>query len=239
MSQRNISSGMQPMKGKLFVVATPIGNLEDITLRAIQTLKEVDLILCENEKNSRNLLHHYRITTQITTFRKLSKEEDYDWIFRFLESGKNLAFISDAGTPGISDPGSTLVRMIRKRGFSIVPIPGASSLSAMLSVAGYQTNPTIFLGFLSPKKNQKEQELKKWSSEESLLVLFESVHKIDTTLEIIQKFFPNAEVLIGRELTKLHEEILLWKPSEKIPQFIKKGEFVILINNHLKKIAKE
>lgn len=227
------------MKGTLFVVATPIGNLEDITLRAIRILKEVDLILCENEKNSRSLLHHYQITTKLVSLRKISKEEDYQWIVQFLDSGKNLALISDAGTPAISDPGSSLVRFLRKKGHTVVPIPGASSLSTMLSVAGCQTNPTIFLGFLSPKKNQKETELKKWISEECLLVLFESVHKIDSSLEIIQRLFPNAEVLIGRELTKVHEEILLWKTSEKIPQFTKKGEFVILINNHLKKIAKE
>ncbi len=227
------------MKGKLFVVATPIGNLEDITFRAVKVLNEVDLILCENEKNSHTLLHHYGIHTQLTNLRRLSKKEDYHWIFQLLDLGKNLAFISDAGTPGISDPGSNLVRVLRKKGYTIVPIPGASSLSAILSISGYQTNPTIFLGFLSPKKNQKEQELKKWALEEALLVIFESIHKLDTTLEMIQKFFPNSEVLIGRELTKFYEEIFIWKPTQEIPKFVKKGEFVILINNHLKKIAKE
>lgn len=227
------------MKGKLYVVATPIGNLEDMTYRAVRILQEVDWILCENEQNSKPLLIHYQISTRIITLHRLRQESDYNWIFNFLDSGKSIAYISDAGTPGISDPGAGLVRNLRSKGYEIVPVPGASALSTILSVSGFQTNPTIFLGFLSPKKSQKERELAKWAGEEVLIVLFESVHKIETTLNLIQKLFPSAEVLIGRELTKIHEEILLWRPVEKIPKITNRGEFVILINNHLKKIAKE
>lgn len=226
-------------RGTLFIVATPIGNLEDITLRAIRILNEVDLILCENAKNSYRLLQHLAIKTPSKTL-FAGQENSFKWIIDDLKSGKNFAYISDAGTPGISDPGAGLVRQARKEGISIVPIPGPSALSAILSVCGFQVNPTFFLGFLSEKPNRKRLELEEYVEKEGLIVFYESVYKVKTTIGIVRELFPGTEVLVGREITKAHEEIKLYK-SEEITQdsIYPKGEFVILINNYKKKIAKE
>ncbi|HMV43060.1 MAG TPA: 16S rRNA (cytidine(1402)-2'-O)-methyltransferase [Leptospiraceae bacterium] len=225
--------------GSLYIVGTPIGNLEDITLRAIKTLNQVDLILCENAKNSQKLLNHHQIKTPYKTL-FTNTDSAYDWIIEDLKSGKEMAYISDAGTPGVSDPGAGLVRSVRKAGISIVPIPGASALTSMLSISGYQTNPTYFLGFLSEKPNKKRTELAEYTEKDCVIVFYESVYKIKTTLSILQELFPDSEILIGRELTKIHEEILLYKPEDlPIESITLKGEFVLLINNHRKKIAKE
>jgi 16S rRNA (cytidine1402-2'-O)-methyltransferase len=227
------------MKGSFFVVATPIGNLGDMTYRAVQTLKDSHLILCENAKNSRKLLEHYEIKTPYESLHRVREKQDHLWIANILEGGNHISYISDAGTPGVSDPGSSLVRYLRQNGHDVVPIPGPSALSAILSISGAQVNPTSFLGFLSEKSSRKERELELYASQDSLIVFFESVHKILGTLEIARRVFPHAEILIGRELTKLHEEVILWSPGTDLPKFEKKGEFVVLINNHLKKIAKE
>lgn len=226
------------MKGKLYIVATPIGNLEDMSFRAVRILKEVDLILCENKKNSQRLLSHYEIKTLSQTLFQ-SQEDKLDWIWELLLSGKNLAYISDAGTPGLSDPGANLIRLCRKKEISFVPIPGASAFATLISVSGFQANPSFFLGFLSEKKNRKRNELLEYKDLQGIFVIYESVYKLKDTLEIISEIFPESEILIGRELTKIHEEFILCKSSElnKL-KFTEKGEFVVLINNHLKKIAK-
>ena len=226
-------------KGKLYLVATPIGNLEDITLRAIRILKEVDQILCENSKNSYKLLQSLEIKTPFKTLFS-GQENAYKWIADEMKEGKNFAYISDAGTPGISDPGAGLVRAIRKEGLPIIPIPGPSALGAILSVSGFQVNPTFFLGFLSEKPGKKKSELEEYVNKEGLIVFYESVYKIKTALTIVKDLFPKSEILIGRELTKAHEEIKLYKSSEiDLDSIYTKGEFVILINNYIKKIAKE
>lgn len=224
-------------EGILYIVATPIGNLDDITFRAVDTLKKSDLILCENPNNSKKLLSHYGILTKTAPLYASTREEGFDWILESLKKGGVLSYISDAGTPGISDPGSRLVRMVRDNGFSVSPIPGPSALSAILSVSGAQTNPTIFLGFLSEKKGKKRKELEAFQKEDCLLVFYESVYKIKETLLLARTLFPEAEILVGREVTKLYEEWILWK-EESIPDFKEKGEFVVLINTHLKKMAK-
>lgn len=221
------------------MVATPIGNMEDITFRAIRILKEVDLILCENSKNSYKLLQKYEIKTLAKTLYP-GDENSFKWILDEMKSGKSFAYISDAGTPGISDPGSGLVRVTRKEGIRVIPIPGPSALATILSVSGSQVNPTYFLGFLSEKINRKRNELEEYVSKEGLIVLYESVYKIKKTLAIIKELFPGSETLVGRELTKLHEELILYKSNElPIDNINEKGEFVILINNYVKKIAKE
>ncbi len=225
--------------GSLYLVATPIGNLEDITLRAIRILKEVDQILCENSKNSYKLLKNFEIGTPAKTL-YAGQENSFKWIVEEIKNGKSFAYISDAGTPGISDPGAGLVRAARKEGLSIIPIPGPSALSAILSVSGFQANPTFFLGFLSEKPNRKKAELEEYVGKEGLIVFYESVYKIKTALGIVKELFPGSEVLVGRELTKAHEEIKLYKSEEIDPEKIyPKGEFVVLINNYTKKIAKE
>ncbi len=227
------------MIGSLYLVATPIGNLEDITLRAIRILKEVDQILCENSKNSYRLLQNFEIKTPSKTLFS-GQENSFKWIVDEMKNGRSFAYISDAGTPGISDPGAGLVRAVRKEGLPIIPIPGPSALAAILSVSGFQVNPTFFLGFLSEKPNRKKNELEEYVNKEGLIVFYESVYKIKTALTIVKELFPKSEVLIGRELTKAHEEIKLYKSIDINPESIyTKGEFVVLINNYTKKIAKE
>ncbi|MCE9501392.1 MAG: rRNA (cytidine-2'-O-)-methyltransferase, partial [Leptospira sp.] len=153
----------------------------------------------------------------------------------------SVSLISDAGTPGISDPGSRFVRFIRSQELPIIPIPGPSTLSAILSVSGFQANPSIFLGFLSEKKGKKEKELQKYTDFEGIIVFFESVHRIGHTLDLVKNIYPDSGILIGRELTKLHEE-LVYIPAGKLinpDNIMKKGEFVVLINNHSKKNSKD
>jgi 16S rRNA (cytidine1402-2'-O)-methyltransferase len=226
-------------KGSLYIVATPIGNLEDMTFRAVEVLKNSELILCENPNNSKKMLFRYQIESRTAPLYASTRDTGFNWIFEILEKGKNISYISDAGTPGISDPGSRLVREARERGFQSIPIPGASALSAILSVCGSQTNPTVFLGFLAEKKGKKQKDLEEFAGKECLVVYYESVYKIKETLRMTREIYPHSEILIGRELTKAFEEILVWNPEAKEPPVFKeKGEFVVLINNHIKKMAK-
>jgi len=231
---------MESKDSGLFVVSTPIGNLKDITFRAIEVLKNSEFILAENPSKSIRLLQHYEIKTPIRSVPRVVSDTTCKWIVEILRDEKSVSLISDAGTPGISDPGSGLVRFIRNLGLLIVPVPGPSALSAILSISGFQATPTIFLGFLSEKKGKKERELEKYRDFEGEIVFFESVHRIAHTLELIKSLFPDSGILIGRELTKLHEEIRLLPAGKDInpENIVKKGEFVILINNHTKKILK-
>jgi 16S rRNA (cytidine1402-2'-O)-methyltransferase len=225
--------------GKLYIVSTPIGNLEDITYRAISTLKNSFKILSENSKNSKKLLEKYEIQTPCSTLFASTKSEDMHWILESIQDGNDISYISDAGTPGISDPGNKLVRFLRSSSIQIVPIPGPSTLSTLLSVSGSQNTPCVFLGFLNEKKAKRRKELEEWASKDTVLVYFESVHRIFETLDITREVFPKAEILIGRELTKIYESLIVWKPDSPKPSFPLKGEFAVLINNFEKKIAKE
>ncbi|MBE7410776.1 MAG: 16S rRNA (cytidine(1402)-2'-O)-methyltransferase [Leptospiraceae bacterium] len=224
----------------LYVVATPLGNMDDITIRALNTLKESDLILAENPNHSRAFLKTHGIHSEIRGLPKIPTGEE-NRILEMFQGIEKISLISDAGTPGISDPGSGFIRFARKENWKIIPIPGASALTSILSVSGFQTNPCIYLGFLSDKKVSKIKELEKYSDFEGLIVIFESVHRIISLLEIIRDIFPKSNLLIGREITKYYEEFLYF-PIAKDANFsniTEKGEFVILINNRLKKIAKE
>jgi 16S rRNA (cytidine1402-2'-O)-methyltransferase len=239
-------SGNRPLSpedwGKFYVVATPLGNTGDITLRALEILKSSEEILCENAKNTIPLLRNLGIETRARTLFRFSsgsghsEEEFYASLLDGIQSGKSYALVSDAGTPGVSDPGSQVVRFLRTKGISAIPIPGPSALSAILSVSGFQANPTLFLGFLSEKKGKKTSQLREASACDGLIVFYESVHKMPVTLEILEEVFPNQEILIGRELTKIHEELIYYEKSslwrENPPTW--KGEFTVLVNNHKK-----
>lgn len=225
--------------GKLYVVATPIGNVGDITDRAKETLNRVDAILCESASETRKLLQKLGISKQTWPLYKDSSETPYHSLLTGLAEGKSFALVSDAGTPGISDPGSHIVRVAREKGFTIVPIPGASALSAILSVSGFQVNPTLFLGFLSEKPSKKRKELEGAEKIDGLIVFYESVHKLPRLYPLLTEIFPHSEVLMGRELTKSFEE-LRYYPNPKALQENPpnaKGEFVFLIN-HRKKTLK-
>lgn len=215
-----------------YVVATPIGNLSDITLRALETLKAVDLIICEDTRITKRLLDHYQIQKPIISYHQHSDIVKVDQIIKELKSGKNVALVSDAGTPGISDPGNKLVEVATKEGIKIVPIPGATALAAALSVAGFATDRFIFLGFI-PHKKRRRTLLKEISQEKRTVVFYESCHRIVKALEQLAEYLePERQIVVGRELTKMYEEIVRGNIKQVLKHFSNKepkGEFVVVI----------
>ncbi len=222
---------------KFYVVATPIGNMGDITLRALETLKSVDLILCEDTRTTGKLLSKYEIKKPTMSYHAQSKLAKTDKIFDLLKEGKNLALVSDAGTPGISDPGAMLVSKIKET-FSdeevqVVPVPGASAVITALSACGLPTHEFTFLGFL-PHKKGRETLFKEIAESERTMVFYESTHRILKTLEALAKFCPDKKVCIARELTKIYEEFKLGTASEVLEYLEKnpvkqKGEFTVIV----------
>ena len=222
---------------KFYVVATPIGNLGDITFRAIETLKNVDLILCEDTRVTKNLLNKYGINKPTMSYHAQSKLSKTDKILALLEEGKNLALVSDAGTPGISDPGAMLVSQIKNHeslNVEVIPIPGATALITALSASGLPTHEFTFLGFL-PHKKGRETLFKEISVSKRTMVFYESPHRILKTLESLEKFCPDKKVCIARELTKIYEEFKTGTPAEVLDYLTKnpvkqKGEFTVLVS---------
>lgn len=221
---------------KFYVVATPIGNMGDITLRAIETLKNVDLILCEDTRQTKKILDKYNISKPTMSYHSQSKLAKVDKIFELLEEGKNLALVSDAGTPTISDPGAILVSKIKthfSHSVDVIPIPGASALIVALSASGLPTYEFTFLGFL-PHKKGRETLFKEISQSKRAMVFYESPHRILKTLESLVKFCPNKKVCIARELTKIYEEFKIGTPTEVLEYFLnnkekQKGEFAVIV----------
>lgn len=214
----------------LYIVATPIGNLEDITLRALRILKEVDLIACEDTRRTSILLQHYDIKKPLISYHQHSKLQKVDFLIEQLKSGQNIALVTDAGTPGISDPGGVLIAEAIKNKIEVEPIPGPSSFATILSVAGFYLDKFLYLGFL-PKKKGKQTLLKKIAASEVPVVICESPYRIIETLKAIGEIAGDREVVIGRELTKKFQEILRGKISEILPSIRPQGEFVIIINS--------
>ena len=220
--------------GKLSLVATPIGNLEDITLRAIRTLKECDYVLCEDTRVTGKLLHHYEISAKMHRYDAHTSESAHTQILNDLEEGKHIVLVSDAGTPGISDPGVLLIKRAREAGVLIEVIPGPSAVTAAVSLAAIVGNQFSFLGFV-PHKKGRETFFKTLASYTHPTVFFESTHRILKTLESLQKEYPEATVYIGRELTKMHEEMLVGSAAEHLQILTEdpvrqKGEFVIIVS---------
>ena len=224
---------------KFYVVATPIGNMGDITLRAIETLKNVDLILCEDTRETKKILNKYAINTPTLSYHTHSKLAKTDKIFELLSEGKDLALVSDAGTPGISDPGALLVSKIKEDAYlhdsvNVIPIPGPTALIAALSASGMPTHEFTFLGFL-PHKKGRETLFKEIANSKRTIVFYESPHRILKTLESLEKFCPNKKVCIARELTKIYEEFKTGLPKEILDYLIlnpikQKGEFTIIVS---------
>jgi len=221
---------------KLFIVATPIGNLKDISLRALRVLKEVDLILCEDTRETKKLLDKYGIKKELLSYHSHSKLSKVEKIFELLGEGKNLALVSDAGTPGISDPGTVLVSKIKEKfgeNVQVIPIPGATALITALSASGLATHEFTFLGFL-PHKKGRETLFKEIAGAKRTMVFYESPHRILKTLESLIKFCPNKKVCLARELTKIYEEFKTGSPAELL-EYLKqnpekqRGEFVVIV----------
>ncbi len=219
----------------LYIVATPIGNLEDITLRALRILKEVDLVLCEDTRETGKLLHHYEIKKPLKSFHAQSKLSRIDDIIEMLREGKSLALVTDAGTPAISDPGSFLIQKIKEElpETKIIPIPGASALTAAFSASGITGGEFTFLGFL-PHKKGRETLFKEITQGERAYIFYESPHRILKALESLDKFCPNKKVIIARELTKIFEEFVSGSPKELLTYFKEnaekvRGEFVVMV----------
>jgi 16S rRNA (cytidine1402-2'-O)-methyltransferase len=228
--------------GTLYVIGTPIGNLEDITLRAIRILGEVDLVLCEDTRITKRLLDRYDIPTRTMSYHEHTKSEKVDSIIKMLESGKNLALVSDAGTPSVSDPGSFLVSMIREKSsnkVNIVSVPGPSALTAALSVSSLPASDFVFFGFL-PHKKGRMTLFKEIADTKRTSVMYESPHRVLKTLHSLKEVFeeqdeaPLRRITIARELTKIHEEVIEGTVDTLIGHFENegvtiRGEFVILI----------
>ena len=224
---------------KFYVVATPIGNMGDITLRAIETLKNVDLILCEDTRETKKILDKHGINKPTMSYHAQSKLSKTDKIFELLAEGKDLALVSDAGTPGISDPGAMLISKIKETYQSgevqVVPIPGASAVITALSASGLPTHEFTFLGFL-PHKKGRETLFKEISLSKRTTVFYESPHRILKTLESLAKFCPDKKVCIARELTKIYEEFKTGTPAEVLEYLEKnkekqRGEFTVLVSD--------
>ena len=220
----------------LYIVATPIGNLDDITLRAIKTFEEVDFVFAEDTRVTKKLLNHLGIEKIVYRYDEHTKMHQVSNIANMLENGNKIALVTDAGTPCISDPGFEVVDEALKRGIKVIPIPGPSAMTAAASVAGISTRRFCFEGFL-PKKKGRQTLLKSLATEERTIVIFESPHRIEKTLRDIETFIGVREVVIVREITKIYEEILRGTTTELIERLEKnpiKGEIVLLIKGNEK-----
>ena len=220
------------MAGTLYIVSTPIGNLEDITLRALRILGEVDLIAAEDTRHSLKLLNHYGISKPMISYWGERERVRSEEIIRKLQAGKTVALISDAGTPGISDPGAVVVRKAIEENIRMVPVPGPSALIAALSLSGLPTEVFTFIGFLPPKKAMRQKVLRDLSLGKSTLVFYEAPHRIMETLTDMELTFTDRKAALVKEITKIHEEVLRGSISEIIGMLGKTkiaGEYVIIM----------
>lgn len=202
------------MAGVLYIVATPIGNLEDITLRALRVLKEADLIAAEDTRHTKILLDHYSIATPLTSYHEHNEKTKARALVERLTQGEKIALVSDAGTPTLSDPGYRLVREAIHAGVNIVPVPGSSALTAALSASGLATDRFIFEGFLPAKKGERRERLTRVREERRTIVLYEAPHRLRESLGDLLDILGDREAVLGREITKLHEEFIRGRLSE-------------------------
>lgn len=224
------------MSGKLFIVATPIGNLDDITLRAIATLREVDLVAAEDTRHSQQLLNHLGIRQRLLSLHEHNERQRVASVIAELERGKNVALVSDAGTPLISDPGYPLLIAVIDAGFQVVPVPGVSSVITALSAAGLPTDRFSFHGFLSHRKAERLRQLQQLRGWPGTHILFESTHRIESLLQQINELIPAARLVLAKELTKRFERFIRGSARSCLDQMradpdLFKGEFVVLLKD--------
>lgn len=218
--------------GTLYTIATPIGNLSDISLRALETLRTVDIILCEDTRVTKKLLHHYEITTTTQSYHQHTSEEGISHIITALQNGKNMALVSDAGTPTISDPGSNLVAQVVAAGITVIPIPGAVAFVAALQAAGVDTSQFVYVGFI-PHKKGRQTLFTMIANETRTVVAYESPHRLLKTLDALRS--STRKVVVARELTKIHEEFVRGSAEEVYQVFAQrqsiKGECVLIVHD--------
>lgn len=220
-------------KGKLFLIPTPIGNLEDITFRAINTLKQVDIVFAEDTREASNLLKYYNINKKIESCHKYSEMKHREKIIKLLNEGKKIGYVSDRGTPLISDPGNYIVSEVIKENFDVIALPGATALIPALNMSGLDNSKFLFYGFLNSKKSSAEKELNCLKNEKYSIIFYESPYRIKSTLELIYKVFGNRKIALVREISKVHEEIIRDNIYNVINNFDTiKGEIVIVVEKN-------
>ena len=222
------------MAGKIYLVATPIGNLSDMSMRAIDTLKNVDIIACEDTRNTIRLLNHFEIKGYLTSYHEYNKIDKAYELCEKVKEGKNIAFVSDAGMPAISDPGYELCEIAYKEGIEVTVIPGASAVVSALAISGISSRRFCFEGFLPADKNEKKEILTELSQESRTIILYEAPHRLLKTLKELFEYLGNRNIAIVRELTKLHEEVLKGNLEDIIADYeaekiVVRGEYVLVI----------
>jgi 16S rRNA (cytidine1402-2'-O)-methyltransferase len=230
------------MAGTLYLVATPIGNLEDITLRALRVLKEVSIIACEDTRHTRVLLEHYGIKTKLTSYHEHNERERAEELGTLLQEGQSIALVSDAGTPAISDPGFRLARIAAERGAQVVPVPGATAFVAALVASGLPTDEFFFGGFLPARSTARRARLMEVRAIQSTLVFYEAPHRVAESLQDAREILGEREAVVARELTKLHEEFVRGRLSEIAEHFkseAARGEMVMVIDRTVLEEAQE
>ena len=217
----------------LYIVSTPIGNLRDITLRALETLKSVDLIAAEDTRHTKILLNHYEIQTPLTSYFEHNESKKADYLVGLLKEGKNIALVTDAGTPGISDPGYPLIQAAKENNIPVTVIPGPTALIAALTLSGLPAHEFIFLGFLPVKSGGRRKKLEEIKRETRTIIFYESPHRLLKTLKDIEEVLENPAIVVARELTKKFEEVKVGPVREILEYFTlhaPRGEFVVLIS---------
>ena len=221
------------MAGILYVVATPIGNLEDISLRALRILKEVDLIAAEDTRHTRNLLSHYDIRTALTSYHEHNEKTQAEKLVEKLRRGEDIALVCDAGTPVISDPGYRLVVEALSAGLRVIPLPGPSAVATVLSASGLPTDRFIFEGFLPAKKQERETRLQSLRAESRTMVFYEAPHRLQESLAAMRRILGDRDIVVAREVSKIHEEFLRGTLNEVIAELAErdvKGEITVVVH---------
>lgn len=223
------------MNGKLYIVATPIGNLEDITIRALKILKEVDLIAAEDTRQTLKLLNHFEISKPLISYHRHNEEIRAEELIKELKTGKNIGLVSDAGTPGICDPGEEIIKKCIEESIKVVPIPGACAMINALITSGISTKEFIFLGFLPLNKKSRKEKLEEIKNANKTIILYEAPHKLKNTLNDLSDILQSREVVLARELTKIHEEYIRGTVKELMEKTDNlKGEMILIIEKNNK-----
>lgn len=225
MNAKSADHESSPLSPGLYVVATPIGNLEDITLRALRVLKDADLIACEDTRHTQKLLNHFGIATRTSSYYEQNEATRAEELVRELKDGKRIALVTDAGMPGISDPGFRVVALAAERGISVIPIPGASAVISSLAASGLPTDSFQFHGFLPPKSGQRRKVLEGIRNSQQTEIFYEAPHRLKEAIEdVIAALGPSRPIVIARELTKIHEEFLRGTAGEVLNVLDSRGE---------------